>query len=302
MKKVLVLGATGMLGSTVFLYLRQNKDIVLFGTSTHAPKDPSILRFDAATDSVATILEEIKPDAVINCIGIIKPYCKDDDPDGVLRAITINAQFPHLLARAADTLGIPVITIATDCVYAGTKGNYLEHDPHDALDVYGKSKSLGEVLYAKQLNIRCSVIGPEQRNKLSLLEWFLSQKAGTTVNGFSHHRWNGVTNLQFAQLCEQLVFTDGLLEKVLSVSHIYHFVPNQSLTKYELLNVLNDVFKTGVTINKVDAVGPPVDRTLDTEYDTFSKPKHTTPLALPLQELKEFMEKYSYYDQKFISD
>jgi len=114
---------------------------------------------------------------------------------------------PHALAQAtAKVLPMAkVLQIATDCVYSGKTGNYDEAAKHDALDVYGKTKSLGEVNARHVLNIRCSIIGPELKGRLSLLEWFLSQPTGARVNGYAHHQWNGITTLQFAELCVMLM-------------------------------------------------------------------------------------------------
>src|SRR6188768_1202155 len=194
MKRVIVLGATGMLGSMVCSYLKRNSDFEVVGTTRGT--------FDARKFVAGeTQKEELRADTIINCIGVIKPFCKDTDRQGVIHAIEVNALFPHRLAAEAKRVGARVIQIATDCVYSGAKGDYIETDAHDALDVYGKSKSLGEVFDGSLLNIRCSIIGPELKSKSSLLEWCLSNRDGATLSGFAHHRWNGVTTLQFAQLC-----------------------------------------------------------------------------------------------------
>jgi len=155
MKKILVLGASGMLGSMVFDYCNQVDRYELRGT---LPKQDTYLDakygsdrwhiFDAEQDNandLTKILLTYRPDHIINCIGIIKPYCKDDNPAGVARAILVNAHFPQLLATAAKEVGARVIQIATDCVYSGNIGDYTEHSLHDALDVYGKTKSLAEL-------------------------------------------------------------------------------------------------------------------------------------------------------------
>jgi dTDP-4-dehydrorhamnose reductase len=165
---------------------------------------------------------------VINCAGVIKPYCND-----VARAVKVNALFPYYLPPGT-------IQIATDCVYTGKKGNYVETDPHDALDVYGKTKSLGEA--AHLINLRCSIIGPEINSHLSLLDWFLAQKS--EVSGFSNHFWNGVTTYHFAKIVK------GILGTKKKLPILQHIVPTGVVTKAELLQILAEEFNHDININK----------------------------------------------------
>ena len=282
MTKVLVLGSTGMLGSMVHGYLRKSGVAEVVGTRRE--------QFDA--EAFASGVPQPQPldaDYVVNCIGVIKPFCKDTDPAGVRRAIAVNAVFPHRLAAAAAAKGARVIQIATDCVYSGARGEYVESDPHDALDVYGKTKSLGEVFEGPVLNVRCSIIGPELKNHLSLLDWFLGNKDGAEVNGFTHHLWNGVTTLQFAKLCETVVRTPGLFDRLLKTSHLHHFVPNSSVNKYELLNLMNDAFGRKVQVRPVGDVGPRVDRTLSSKHAMLREVYPSRTMADALSELAAYL-------------
>ena len=220
---------------------------------------------------------------------MIKPFCKDNDAAGVRRAIAVNAMFPHVLAAAAKARGAKVIQIATDCVYSGAKGAYVESDPHDALDVYGKTKSLGEVFDKTLLNLRCSIIGPERKNKVSLLEWFLGNPDGAELKGFTHHRWNGVTTLQYAKLCERIVQTPGLHEKLLGLSPLHHFLPNGTVDKYQLLNLMAEVFGRKFDIKAVGDVGPPVDRTIATKYPLLAEVYPSGEMRAALVELAGYM-------------
>ena len=281
MKRVVVLGTTGMLGSMVYGYLRRNPTLEVIGTDRRT--------FDAQKFIAGEAQQEIlRADMIVNCIGIIKPFCKDTDPAGVANAIQVNALFPHYLAVEAKRHRTKVIQIATDCVYSGTRGNYLETDAHDALDVYGKSKSLGEVFDRSLLNIRCSIIGPEIKNNLSLLAWCLGNKDGAVLNGFAHHRWNGVTTLQFARLCETIITGDKLYEHLLEVSPLHHFVPNSTVDKFELLNLIAEVYDRKFEITRVDNIGPAVDRTLATEYDLLPKLYARQSMQSALTELREY--------------
>lgn len=198
---------------------------------------------------------------VINAIGVIKPYIRDDNAEETHQAIHVNARFPHLLAQTTERTNTKVIQIATDCVYSGKKGQYLETDAHDALDVYGKTKSLGEVFKNHIYHLRCSIIGPELRSHKSLLGWFLSQPAGAEVNGFTNHRWNGITSLHFARLCQ------GIIKNGIAISHIQHVVPRNSVSKAELLKSFAKEFNRQDIIVKDIEAPTIIDRTLST-YNT----------------------------------
>jgi dTDP-4-dehydrorhamnose reductase len=282
MTKVLVLGSSGMLGSMVYGYLRKNGSLSVNGTTRE--------RFDAeAFSRCVAQAQALDADYIINCIGVIKPYCKDNDADGVRKAITVNAVFPHRLSAATRAAGARVIQIATDCVYSGTKGQYVETDPHDPLDVYGKTKSLGEVFDGSLLNVRCSIVGPELKNHLSLLDWFLANKDGSEVKGFTHHCWNGVTTLQFAKLCERIVQTPALYDGLLATSHTHHFVPNSTVSKYELLNLMNEAFGRKMKIQAVGNVGPVTDRTIASKHSMLREIYPPGTMGAALEELVSYM-------------
>lgn len=263
------MGINGMLGSMLFNYFNKQENYEVFGTffgTNPFPEKENLTHFDASSqveDQIKIIAGRFHPVYIINCIGIIKPWCRDDDPVGVKNAIVVNALFPHLLAEAfaLHSPAARILTIATDCVYSGSKGNYTETDPHDPLDVYGKTKSLGETRLPNTLNIRTSIIGPELTGKKSLLEWFLSNPDGSTVHGFTHHRWNGVTTLQFARLCDRIM-SENLFDSWRKINHVVHWVENESVNKYELLLIFNEVFERKINIIPVDDAGESVDRTL----------------------------------------
>jgi dTDP-4-dehydrorhamnose reductase len=294
--RVLVLGATGMLGSMVYRYFQKTHlktaGTILKGEKKRVAGQSNIIQFDAeASDAVLyRVLKTINPDWIINCIGIIKPYCKDDDPVGIRRAITVNALFPFRLAELAQKNNARVIQIATDCVYSGRQGKYDEAAVHDPLDVYGKTKSLGEARADAMLHVRCSIVGPEPWTNVSLLAWFLSQPENVTLQGYTHHHWNGVTTLQFAQCCEMIMQkgTD-YFDSLVKMSPVHHFVPNKTVSKYRLLRIFKQVWKRRVKI--VPASTPEaVDRTLDTSYhELVAKPKSRSMLEA-LQALKDYYE------------
>ncbi|MBA7639119.1 hypothetical protein ES703_46777 [subsurface metagenome] len=171
---VLILGVSGMLGSMVFGYLSNHTNLNVYGTARNPDfLKEKVLFFDAYDISQLEKKEflDLNIEYIINCIGITKPFSKDDDPEGVKRAIAINSEFPWKLAEYTKKNDIKVIQIGTDCVYSGKKGLYDESHAHDPLDVYGKSKSLGEVFDSSALIIRCSIIGVttvERNNNASI--------------------------------------------------------------------------------------------------------------------------------------
>lgn len=291
--KVLILGVSGMLGSMVFDYLSKNTELKVYGTV----RNPEYLKnnvflFDAYDTSQLEKKEflDLKPDYIINCIGITKPFSRDDDPEGVKRAIVINSEFPWKLSEYTKKNSIKVIQIGTDCVYSGKKGLYNESDKHDPLDVYGKSKSLGEVFDGSALIIRCSIIGPEfKKQKSFLFEWFLNQPQGGTIGGYEHHLWNGITTLQFAQLCEKII-TSNSYENLIKKSSVHHYTPNNIVNKFELMNIFNDVFQKELNINQVNKPNEKVDRTLKTIYSQLDSFLNKTEMKTAINDLKNYLD------------
>ena len=269
MTKVLILGASGMLGTAVvneFLDFPGEVTVTTRGTPMdRLPANLSHLSFDASTDDVATAFASLgKVDYVINCIGIIKPHINDGDDKQRLNALEINSLFPQKLADWASETGAKVIQIATDCVFSGHKGSYLESEAHDALDVYGKSKSLGEVPNESMMHLRVSIIGPEVGRSTSLLEWVRNQPAGAEIFGFTDHLWNGVTTSHFGKLARAIIESD------LFKAGVFHIVPGNRLPKDKLVKKIASVFGRDDIHIKPKASGNTVDRTLETNDSEFN--------------------------------
>lgn len=274
MTKVAILGVTGMLGSVTLDSYMSSGDFEVIATyrneddvESYKNKYPTVefRKFDAEETNVSVLAEAIKDaDWVINTIGIIKPYIHDDNAVEVERAIRVNGLFPHLLAKAAKQNNAKVIQIATDCVYSGVKGKYTEGDLHDALDVYGKSKSLGEAYFDNIFHVRCSIIGPEVKAHLSLMDWFLGNPEGAELNGFTNHQWNGVTTLQFAKLSQ------GIVKQNIEFNHIQHVVPGNLISKADLLKCFGREFgREDIVVNEVEAPKI-IDRTIATDNEELN--------------------------------
>lgn len=224
--RVLVLGKNGMLGRYVYNYLTQYFDVI--GTTRK--------ELDAVKVNVNFVGSNIKPgDVVINCIGIIPQRSGFKKIDFV----ATNSIFPLIVQEACDIKGAKFIHITTDCVYNGLRGHYNELDEHDAHDIYGITKSLGEPEEATV--IRTSIIGEETQNFCSLLEWVKLNK-DKEVSGYIDHVWNGVTCLQFAKICKHII------DKKLFWAGVKHLYSPESVTKYELLKLISKVYNLNVKV------------------------------------------------------
>lgn len=273
--KVVILGATGMLGSMVLNYFSADNSLSLVATARNrqlvdrlACKLPVVdwKVLDAEHCDVENVCEILMDSNwAVNAIGVIKPYIHDENAPEVERAVKVNAIFPHVLAQAAEKTSCRILQIATDCVYSGIKGAYVESDKHDAWDIYGKTKSLGEVYSPNVFHLRCSIIGPEPKAHVSLLDWFLGQARGAKVNGFSNHKWNGISTLHFGKLCL------GVIKSGMNLPHLQHVVPTGMVTKDELLQVFGQEFgHKDITVARTNAKTA-IDRTLVTENKSMNQ-------------------------------
>lgn len=267
MIKVVVLGVTGMLGHKVAEVLQENRsELNVIGTSrSYYDRDRfgwgwRYLEVEYLSGMRGSVTDAISgADWVINCIGVIKPRIDEEDQRSVARAITVNSLFPYVLSQVACVMGIKVIQIATDCVFRGNGKLYTENSPHDATDIYGKTKSLGEVSAPGFVNLRCSIIGTELGRSSSLLEWVLHQPINSQISGYQNHLWNGVTTRAFAKICEGVILEDR------SNIGTQHIVPSGTVTKYELLKMICSRYgREDIEVVTVDAPLR-VDRTLSTK-------------------------------------
>lgn len=260
MKKILVLGSTGMLGHMVLRVLSKKETFEVEGTQSEEPNAPYYFNVEDG------IKEEFNNyDYLVNCIGVLSNAIDACDSNSVARAIRINALFPHELAKSVKG---KIIHMSTDGVFSGKDGPYNEDSPHDCTDVYGKTKSLGEIDAPNVINIRTSIIGPSPYKKKGLLEWFLSQPDGATVQGYTNHVWNGVTTLQFAELCKTII-EENHFDKIRGESAVHHFCPNKPVSKYELLKIFKKISGKKIKIVPSEDKQFSAKRILDTKYDSL---------------------------------
>jgi dTDP-4-dehydrorhamnose reductase len=247
---VLLLGSTGMLGTMVARVLAAERGMEVVGTAREAVEaDFPVERFDALRDDLGLLLKAIEPDWIVNAIGLLKPRIRSEE-----EAFAVNARFPARLATAAEEAGARVIQIATDGVFSGATGGYAEDAAHDADDVYGRSKSLGETIGITHL--RCSIVGPDGTG--SLMAWLLSQPPGAHVSGYTDQVWNGVTTLAFGRICAGIVHAGHEPPSPL------HLVPADTVTKAELLQLIAAACGRDDLEIEPGPSGQPVDRTLAT--------------------------------------
>lgn len=252
-----------MLGSTLARYLTPLVDEVveINRSGTSIVNENRVLTFDAVQGRpIREYLERERFDLVVNAVGLIKQLINEGNQEDVKIAYLINSDLPRELNAYAKDSSTPIIQIGTDCVYSGLEGNYSENSEFDCNDLYGLSKVSGEHESKLMMTIRCSIIGHEVKTSVSLMDWFLSQPASTSVNGYTNHIWNGVTTLTFARVIQ------GIISKNTYSPGTIHLVPKDQISKFELLKILAEVFRRNdIKISEFEAeIG--VNRTLATLF------------------------------------
>ncbi len=245
--RVMVLGANGMLGHQVSKVLESQGDtyetIKTFSFKLFDESDKISVCLDSrmSPEKIEEILQYIKPDYLVNCIGLIKQQTIFEKTD----FYRVNSQFPKLLAKLCKQENIKMIHITSDCVFSGNRGNYSEFDFHDASDDYGISKSLGED--PRVMNLRTSIIGtelPGSRN-LGLLEWLRNCPTDNKISGFMNHYWNGVTTLALAKEILRII-DSGYYQ-----TGTFHLHSGEVVNKNDLLVLIAGVFKPVILENQL---------------------------------------------------
>lgn len=244
--RILVLGAAGMLGNAMLRVLSEQDDWQVQGTIRSAGAKrffPADLAGRLLTgvdveqpDSLLQTFIRVRPEVVINCIGLVKQLADAEDP---LQAIPINALLPHRLARLCELVGARLIHPSTDCVFSGAQGNYRESDPPDARDLYGRSKLLGEVGYPHTVTLRTSIIGHELQSAHGLVGWFLAQPE--ICRGYTRAIFSGLPTVELARIVRDKVIPHPEL------SGVYH-VAAAPIAKYDLLQLVAEVYKKKIEI------------------------------------------------------
>lgn len=302
---MLVLGGSGMLGATVVDWLARDNSLNVGATvrvQRYLERGYEVLPevrwhlLDVREDPSAALRPIVEGyEWVINTIGVHKRFIHDDNPVEVERAIRINAFFPYHLASLAERCGTRVLQIETDCVYSGRDGNYAEDAPHDPLDVYGKTKSLGEVHSSNCFHLRCSAVGPELKNHVSLLGWFLKRPLRAKVTGFTNHRWNGITSLTFARICH------GIIKYTLKLPHLHHVVPADEITKAKMLEEFATEYGREDIRIESGAAPVPIDRTLRTHNEALNRTIWEAAGYSKPQSIRDMIREMRAFNSRFAS-
>lgn len=257
--RVMVLGITGMLGNAMFRVLFEKSTLAVYGT---ARKESSkryfadnlhsqiVVGVDVENnDSLVKAFAAIRPDVVVNCVGLVKQLADANDP---LQAVPINTLLPHRLAALCQATSARLVHISTDCVFSGSKGNYLETDFPDAYDLYGRSKLLGEVDYPHAITLRTSIIGHELSGHRSLVNWFLAQQ--DSVKGFTRAIFSGLPTVELATIVRDVVLPRPELHG------LYH-VASKPINKFDLLKLVAKAYGKSIEIKPAEDLV--IDRSLN---------------------------------------
>lgn len=261
-RKILILGATGMLGHTMLRFFGTTPGWNVVGTTRTSALLKALPGGLAALnariipgidvenfDTLLRLFTEERPDVVVNCIGLVKQRAEATQ---ALAAIPINALLPHRLAYLAEAVGARLIHISTDCVFAGTRGLYSENDTPDATDLYGRSKLLGEVYYRHSITLRTSIIGPELGSPQGLVGWFLSQQG--RVQGYNRAIFSGLPTVELARVIRDHVLPHPELAGLRNVSAA-------PINKFDLLHLIRDTYGKMIEIEPDGKLE--IDRSLD---------------------------------------
>ena len=282
--RILILGSTGLLGYTftryffdreffdTFAIVRNYSKIKYFNEKHHE----KFVHINNILDYEETekIIKNIKPDVLINCLGITNKKISNSNQSEEF--IRINSLLPYRLQKICTVLGSRLIHFSTDCIFSGNKGFYSENDIPDPLDLYGRSKLLGELDFENTLTIRKSVIGHELISKNGLLEWFLYQNK--FVEGYKNVIFSGTTVLELAILIEKYIIPRSDLKGILNIS-------GESISKFDLLKIIADIYNKKIDIIPNEIIK--LDRSLDGSQFTKLTGYHPKPWPSLIKEMKE---------------
>jgi dTDP-4-dehydrorhamnose reductase len=255
-QRLLILGGTGMLGHAAVRVLSEQFEVVASvrdAQRADALDGTRTVRFDARSDDIASLIAEVRPDAVLNAIGLIKQLPQGQIPAAAIR---MNALFPHEVAEACTAHGARLVHVSTDCVFSGSlpvPARYTESDVPDAQDIYGRSKLLGEVTDGSHITLRTSIIGREIGRATGLMEWFAAQ-AGGEVDGYTQAWFSGFTTRELSRLI------GGVLLRQPPLTGLWH-VASEPIDKYTLLSRMRDALGIDCAIRPRDV--PVINRALD---------------------------------------
>lgn len=288
--RILILGASGMLGHKALEVLGRDGDC--FGTirptalqrmRTAGFPESRLITLPGLPggEGLEETLSQLEPDVLVNCIGLVKQDPLAGSPS---RAIEVNALFPHNVAAHCSARGVRMIHVSTDCVFSGSAGRYSEADLPDAVDLYGRSKLLGEVTYDGHLTLRTSIVGRELTGSNGLVEWFLSQ-AGREVRGYESAFFSGLSTLTLAETLNTVIHDHR------DLAGLYH-VASRRIDKYNLLCLLDEYFGTATTIDPESSVR--IDRSLNGKRFALETGISTPSWPVMVEDLVDDARRFAY--------
>ena len=282
--KFLVLGASGMAGHTIAIFLKdQGHDVIGF-----ARKKLSYVKTIVGDATDFSFLKGIiisgNFDYVINAIGVLNKEAEDNKANALL----LNGYLPHFLADLTKQMDTRIIHMSTDCVFSGKKGNYTEKSFKDGESFYDRSKAIGELDDDKNFTLRNSIVGPDiNPNGIGLLNWFMKQEE--TINGFTKVMWTGMTTLQLAKMIEKVALQRA--------TGLYNMVPKKNISKYELLMLFNHYLRNNeLEIKPYDGIS--IDKTLIRTRFEFNEvvPNYDIMVKEMAEWIKKHKELYPHYN------
>jgi dTDP-4-dehydrorhamnose reductase len=260
---VLVLGAGGMAGHIVSIYLKERGYDVDTLSAHNKITDDTLLVDVTDAQALRRVLEQKSYDVVVNCIGVLIQGSEQRKDISTY----LNSYLPHFLEKYYEESKTKVIHLSTDCVFSGKNGPYVESSPYDGELFYDRSKALGEIINDKDLTFRMSIIGPDtQQAGVGLFNWFYSQSG--EINGFTKSVWNGITTIELARGIDQAIQQN--------LTGLYHLVPADNITKHDLLKLFAKIFnRSSLTIKPIE--GENTNKTLintRTDFDFQVKSYH----------------------------
>ena len=272
--KILVLGGKGMAGHVITTYFQKKSEYTVFYTSRDLEDKDGIYVDITNLTKLEEVIESIKPDITINCIGILNEHATNNNK----LAFQVNSLLPHQLVKLTERCQGKLIHISTDCVFSGNKGDYTESDIPDGTSVYAQSKQLGEIISDNHLTIRTSIIGPElKEDGIGLFLWFMQQNG--VIKGYEKVWWNGVTTLELAKAIEVMIKQN--------VTGLYHLGSEEKISKFKLLKLIQEVFEKN-NVKIIPDSNIVMDRTIKS---TRTDLQYTIPsYKKMLLELKDWMQ------------
>jgi dTDP-4-dehydrorhamnose reductase len=286
---VLILGIEGMLGSVLYKLFKENPRLEIVGTSRNYEGGDYLFDLNSGASALEPLIKDRKIQYVINCIGIRSALIDETSCSSIKNTYFVNSIFPTQLGWLCNGLGVKVIAISSNAVYSNGMEAMYERNHPSPDSTYGISKLLGEVALLNVINIRCSIIGPDFHKKINhgLYTWVENLQDGASIDGYTDHIWNGVTTLEYANLCNEIL-ENNLFDEIRNKTPILHFAIREPITKYKLIKILASEMKKKIDVIPVQSNRASSQILASNYVSNFYKQKQKS-IAEAVGELSAFM-------------